>query len=330
VKEFLERKWAKMILITGGLGFIGLHTASALLDMGEKCVLTQHRVNAIPDTFKAEIGSRLFIEQLDVTDASTLLKLGDKYPITGIIHLAVHWKPSQDPSVVELFENTQANLLGLANTLQAAQRWQVKRVLIASTHNVYGDDPGMVWREEQPINLTAAGPVLAIKKSMEIVADFLAGQTGIECIILRFGEIFGPLNHWNSIPGILVQAAVKGENPGLTNVLSGVYAQDGCDRCYVKDAARAVALLQLASTLHHRVYNIATGRPTKNQDIVAAIKEVIPEAQLELPSDDVGAELEPSYQDITWLVEDTGYQPQFTTGQAIADYIAWLRAGNDI
>lgn len=161
-----------MILITGGLGFIGLHTASALLEMGEQCVLTQHRVSAVPDELKAEIGSRLFIEQLDVTDSSTFMKLGEKYPITGIIHLAVQWKPGQDSNVGDLFENTQANLLGLANSLQAAQTWKVNRVLIASTHNVYGDDRGMIWREAQPLNLTASSPVLVIKRAWKFLQTF--------------------------------------------------------------------------------------------------------------------------------------------------------------
>jgi nucleoside-diphosphate-sugar epimerase len=66
-----------------------------------------------------------------------------------------------------------------------------------------------------------------------------------------------------------------------------------------------------------------------NQDLVAAIKEVIPEAVIELSS--VDKEAEPAaipYQDITRLVQDTGYRPQFTTTQAIADYTAWLRASN--
>lgn len=297
-----------MILITGGLGFIGLHTASALLEMGEKCVLTRRRVtSSIPELYKNEIGSRLFIEQLDVTDTAAFLKLGEKYPITGILHLAVHWQASPGAGVAELFENTQANLLGLANSMQAAQTWEAQRVLVASTHNVYGEDTGQVWREDQPLDLSASNPVLAIKKSMEILGEFLGGQTGLECVMLRFGEIYGPLNHWNAMPNILAQAAAKDENPDLTNVLSGSNAEDGNDRCYAKDAARAVALLQLAGTLNHRVYNIGTGRPTTNQDLAEAIKEVLPEARLKLPTAGAGAASKPSYLDITRLMEDTGY-----------------------
>jgi UDP-glucose 4-epimerase len=77
-----------MQLITGGMGFIGLHTAHALLEMGEICVLTQYRVKRVPDFIQEEIGKRVFVEQLDITDHSALLKLGRRYPITGIVHLA--------------------------------------------------------------------------------------------------------------------------------------------------------------------------------------------------------------------------------------------------
>lgn len=319
-----------MILITGGLGFIGLHTARALLARGETCVLTQHRMTRIPEILKEEIGSRLFIEQLDVTDSNAFLKLGENYPITGIIHLAVSWTRTPGPRVVELFEDIQANMIGLVNALEAAQAWKVKRILMASTLSVYGDESAVPWREDQPLSLTAPEFVSAIKKCNEIVADYLARQTGIECILLRFGGIYGPLSPWNSPPNVLVHAAVTGTKPDLANVLGGVRAQEGSDLCYVKDAAHAVALLQMTETPHHRVYNIATGRPTTNQDLVAAIKEVIPEFVIELPSEDKGAE--PAaipYQDITRLVQDTGYQPQYTTKQAIADYIAWLQAGNN-
>ncbi|GLV54508.1 hypothetical protein KDH_13550 [Dictyobacter sp. S3.2.2.5] len=162
------------------------------------------------------------------------------------------------------------------------------------------------------------------------MADYLARQTGIECIQMRFGGIYGPLNPWNSFPNVLAQAAVTGTKLDLTNVLGGLRAQEGADLCYVKDAAHAVALLQVTETLHYRVYNIAAGRPTTNQELVAAIKEVIPEAVIALPWEDEGAEpVAIPYQDITRLVQDTGYQPQYTTKQAIADYIAWLQASNN-
>jgi len=64
-----------MILVTGGLGFIGLNTARALLDAGESCVLTRYRVSREPDFIREALGERVFVEQLDVTDGAALPEL---------------------------------------------------------------------------------------------------------------------------------------------------------------------------------------------------------------------------------------------------------------
>src|SRR5438445_12029594 len=78
-----------MILITGGLGFIGLHTAKRFLDAGEKVVLTHYRVRREPDFINAAIGKSVFIEPLDVTSAHDAIDLARKHKVTGIVHIAV-------------------------------------------------------------------------------------------------------------------------------------------------------------------------------------------------------------------------------------------------
>ena len=320
-----------MILITGGLGFIGLNTTRALLALGETCVLTQHQSAHLPEDLKDEMGSRLFIEPLDVMDVNALLALGEKYSVTGIIHLAARWTRNPGTRVLALFEDIQVNLSSLANVLQAAQEWQVKRISVASTIGVYIGTAQVPWREDQPLPLAAPFAIPAFKKCEEIVANYLAASTGVECITMRFGGIYGPLSKSRALlPSLLVHAAREGSTPNLAHVLGGASAQGGSDMCYVKDAARAIALLQVTETLHHHVYNVASGRPTKNQDIADAIKKLIPDFQVELPSEHSRTDPDDlPYQDITWLTQDTGYQPQYTTEQAIADYIDWLRAGNE-
>ena len=57
-----------MILITGGMGFIGLHTARAMLDAGEDVVITYYQTWREPDFIKDEFGGRVQVEQVDVTD----------------------------------------------------------------------------------------------------------------------------------------------------------------------------------------------------------------------------------------------------------------------
>ena len=65
---------------------------------------------------------------------------------------------------------------------------------------------------------------------------------------------------------------------------------------------------------------------TTNAEVIAAIREAVPEAELDLPADAgrPGAAL-----DITPLRQDTGFEPEYDTIRAAADYIAWLRAGNE-
>lgn len=311
-----------MILVTGGLGFIGQHVTRSLLDHGETCVVTQYRAKRPPSLFKNEIGSRVLVEPMDVTDTAGFVSLGRKYKIDGIVHLAGGFSP-QGP-----FEDIRANMVGLANALQAAHEWQVRRILVASALGVYSGVTQIPWREDQPLAFAASSPIEAFKKAGEIFSSYTANFLHLDCITMRIAAVYGPLydSTRGGLVGRLVHAAVNGTKPSLENIRWPIYAQDGADQCYVKDTARAIALLTVADKLHHQTYNVASGRPTTNHQVVDAIQQVIPEAEIELPRAPNPSPV--PYQDITWLNEDTGFEPQFTTESGIADYIAWLRAGN--
>ena len=62
-----------MILITGGMGFIGMHTARKFLDAGNDVVITQHSARREPELFRDDIGSRLQIERTDVARSAEVL-----------------------------------------------------------------------------------------------------------------------------------------------------------------------------------------------------------------------------------------------------------------
>jgi UDP-glucose 4-epimerase len=323
---------AEMILITGGLGFIGSHTTRALLDLGESCVLVQRRAAAIPGAFAGEAGRRVFVEQADITDLPAFLEVGKRYKITGIVHLAgsVPWPPGAEEPV----DGARKAMDGLLNVIQAASDWEVTRVGIASTIGVYGgvaENPP--YREDMPLPMTAGHVIPVFKKIGELLTGYLGSVTGLEVLSYRIGGIWGPLGRTASpffAAPQLVHAAVRGTTPDLAALRSPAYADDGIDLCYAPDCGRAIALLQLSEQLSYRTYNVAAGRVTTYAEIAAAIRKIIPDAQIDLPDGrDPNGPGHDTYLDITRIHQDTGYQPAYDTERATADYIGWLRAGNE-
>jgi UDP-glucose 4-epimerase len=273
----------------------------------------------------------VFTERADVVDLAALREIGTRYPITGIIHLAgsVPWPPGLDQPVA----GARNAISGLLNVLQLACEWQVSRVGIASTIGVYGgiETEGPL-PEDLPLAMTAGHPIPTFKLIGELLADHLAAATGIEIINYRLST-WGPGGNPNSsfiAAPQLVYAAARGIAPDFSALRSPPYADDGLDVCYVKDCARAIALLQLAPRLNHRTYNIATGTVLTNRDVVAALTRLVPDVQLQLPDGSRPAEAgQPISLDTTRLRDDTGYLPSYDIDHAVADYLSWLRAGHD-
>ena len=309
------------VLITGGLGFIGLSTARRLLDAGEQVVLTQYRVPRMPDFIKDELGKRAFVEQLDVTDDDKLEEIGKRYKITGIVHLATPGLGALSPA-----DDYRVNMVGLLNILEAARVWEVKRLGLASSVAVYGGMSEGPFREEMNLRPFGSYPVEVYKKAHEIIASHYGQRAGLDVVMLRIGEIYGPIYHsMRNLPSRLVHAAVKGEAPEMRG---DVFEEDEADLCYVKDCAQGIALLQLADKLPNRVYNIGLGRATTHKELADAIRRVIPGAQLPLKPGHGPGHRPDAYMDISRIKQDVGYSPEWPADKAIADYIAWLRAGN--
>lgn len=311
-------------LITGGLGFIGLHTARAMLDLGEDLVLTQYRVAREPDFIKDELGKRAKVEQLDVTDKARLDEIGRTHKIDRILHLAVPGLGALSP-----LQDFTVNMQGLINILEAGREWEVKRIGLGSSLAVYQNarGEGGVNREEQPLAMTGGGATGTWKKSFEIIGAYYADRTGLDIINLRIAGIYGPLYHsMSNLPSRLVHAAVKGEPP----VLRGdTYTEDGTDMTYVKDCGKGLAMLMLSDNLKHKTYNVATGRASTPGELVSAIQSVIPGFDGSFLKEGASpGSPGPSYSDIGRIKADTGYEPDYPVEKSIPDYIAWLRAGN--
>jgi UDP-glucose 4-epimerase len=309
-----------MILITGGLGFIGAHTTRALLELGEECVVGRFRsdrnASFLPD-------GGWFAEPLDCTDLDALRAIGKKYPVTGIVHLAGVRLGSM-PVADEL----EGNLAAVLNVLRVAAEWGVPRVTLASSIGVYGGVSEPVWREDAPLPLASAHAIPASKKVSEVVAGVVAAAGDFEAVHVRIGAIWGPLGRATSrfiAAPALVHAAVRG-----TETLEA-YAEDAIDLCYVRDCGRAIASVQTAEVLQHDTYNIGGGAAVTNARFADALRAAVPGAgPALLPGRGPLAVTGDPFLNIARLTTDTEYRPAYDLETAVADYAAWLGAGNPL
>ena len=289
-----------MILVTGGLGMIGAHTARALSDLGHEVVVTSHHRSEVPSF----LAGRVTVERIDVTDRDAFLALGRRHDINDIVHL-VGSIPGQDP--VGFF---RTDIAGLLNALDAALTWGVRRFAVASSLGVYVGRPEIPWREELALPTTELPHlIVAFKKAVEPLTTHALHNSGVQPIVLRIGTIWGPLVDPESpflpIPSH-ISTVLRGEQP------APLHADNGGDWCYAPDAGRAIALLMTTQNPRHDIYNVSSGRPFTNRELVEALQAVIPGLRLDLLPGRQDGQGENSYLDIT---------------AAVADYVDW-RARN--
>jgi nucleoside-diphosphate-sugar epimerase len=303
------------VLVTGGLGMIGAHTARALVDLDHEVVVTAHRRTEVPSF----LAGRVTVESLDVTDRDAFLALADRHDISDIVHLAGSI-PGEDPVAYFRTDTT-----GLLNALDAARTWGVRRFAVASSLGVYIGRTETRWHEE--LALPAAQLphlIVAFKKAVEPLTTHGLQGSGVQPIVLRIGTIWGPLVDPESpffhIPSY-ISAVLRGEQP------RPLHADDGGDCCYAPDAGSAIALLMTAETLRYDTYNVSSGRPVINREFADALQAITPGLRLDLlPGRQDGLGDEP-YLDTSRLTHDTGFAPAFDVAAAVADYVAW-RADN--
>ncbi len=322
-----------MILVTGGLGFIGSHTTRALLDVGEECLVTQHHRIVVPDFLKDEIGKRVIVEPLDITDGEALGAIGRRHSITGVVHLA----DSAVAQVVDAIRNfaplrLSGLFLGIGNILDAATDWGVQRVTVASTIGVYGGVGAGSWQEDALLPIASGHGIPAVKKVVEILSDFAANQFGLPVVSVRLSSIWGPWGRSSSLFSALpelVHAATR--SGGRTTDARKLFAEDRADLCYVKDCAKAIALIQVAKVLNFSCYNIGGGRTVTNEAVVASIRRCVPDFHAQLsPGSSSPEQLADAFLDLGRLQQDTGFKPPLDLDGQIADYIRWLQTGHDL
>ncbi len=316
-----------MILITGGLGFLGGNLAKHLLDQGKQVVLTRNRNANVPTILTPYLGKGLEVAPLDVTRITTILDALKKYKVKSIVHGASIYEGRGG-----LYQALDVNVMGCATILEAARIMGVGRVTFTSSEGVHqGRKETAPLKEEEWFWARSDRYIPATKKMAELLFFIYQKEYDMDMVITRPSRIYGPLYAAGRNPILrMTQAAVKG---GET-VFKDINAEESHDFVYVRDCARALALIHLAERPNHAIYNIGLGRLHSFGDVARVLEKIIPGVSLNLGSA-VATITKTPYDihtclDNARMNEEFGYVPEYDLEKGLAALVAWLRDGTYI
>jgi UDP-glucose 4-epimerase len=210
------------ILVTGGTGYIGSHTAVELQNAGYEVIIIDNLSNSTADSIEGIekiTGIRPAFEQLDCNDFEGLDKLFDKYKgIQGIIHFAA--SKAVGESVHKPLLYYRNNLNSLINLLDLMPKHGVKGIVFSSSCTVYGEPDQNPIDETAPIK-PATSPYGNTKQiNEEIIQDYIRSGADIKSIILRY---FNPVGaHPSAEIGELPNGVPQNLLPFSTQTAIGV------------------------------------------------------------------------------------------------------------
>lgn len=311
-----------MILVTGGMGFIGVHVVKSLLDAGEDVVVTYNHSWRVPDFWEAELGKRVIAERLDVTNAHDTTAMAMKHRVNGIVHCAAPAfgtgsTPAQDYAV---------NMQGLVNAIEAGRIAEVRRFTYVGSSTVYNGLKQGPYREDSPLPLESRNATEAYKKAGETVLLHYADRVGLSTVTVRPRAVYGPMYYsMVNLPSRLCHAAARGTLPDY-GPAGAPYAGDTGDFTNVKDCAEVVAVVHQAERPRHRVYNVGGGRAFQMQELAEAVLSAVPSARIELkPGEPPAGSPRDNYLDLTRVKDEFGFTPRYPVERGLPDYIEWLK-----
>jgi UDP-glucuronate 4-epimerase len=238
--------------VTGAAGFIGSHVCERLLAGGHPVLgldaFTRFYARELKEANLAGLRRAPGFElgELNLLDSAALVDAFDG--LDAVCHLA--GRPGVRRGSPAIYE--AGNVRTTESVLAAAAEAGVRRVLLASSSSVYGRVEGRV-AEHAPLRpLSEYG---LSKLRAEEVAGRLAGDLGIELVVLRYFTVYGPRQRPDMAFARFVSAALEGGSMPLLG--DGAQVRDFT---YVGDAAEATALA-LERGRHGGVYNVAGGAP---------------------------------------------------------------------
>ena len=256
------------ILVTGGAGFIGFNFSKYALSLGHKITILDSLIGSAISKDEIIHSGMKFIEQ-DITTLDNLT--GDINQFDSIIHLAA--QTSVQYSILHPQETQATNINGTAAVFRFAKRFNVGRVIVASSSAVYGDSKEEIHRIGTEGNQISPYAMTKHENEKQVLNHRVGG---FEAIALRFFNVFGPGQTSTGTYAAVIPTFIERITDDAPCTIFGDGLQTR-DFIYVQDVMEL--LLKLATTnslnTNSHVYNVGTGIGTTVKEIGTIISELL-------------------------------------------------------
>jgi UDP-glucuronate 4-epimerase len=318
------------VLVTGAAGFIGMHTAQALLARGA-------RVTGV-DSFdpyydvalkEARLAQLLPLRdfrfaRIDLADGGATERLFRDGGFTHVVHLVA--QPGVRYSLVNPAAYLRNNVDAFGRVLEGCRHAGVAHLVYASSSSVYGASHTLPFSEDQrvdrPVSLYAA-----TKCSNELMAHSYAHLFRLPVTGLRFFTVYGPWGRPDMSPMLFTKAILAGETIRVFN-----HGRMRRDFTYVDDIVEGVVRTlshppdAAGGTAPAAVYNIGNSDAVELLDFIATLEALLGRKAVCALEPMQPGDMEATYASIDRLRAAVGFAPSTPLAEGLARFVAWYRA----
>ena len=330
----------KKILITGGAGYIGSHTAVALVHAGYEPIIIDDFSNSeegVLDRLRQILNREIKCYKGDCNDQTLVRRIFSENQISGVIHFAAHKAVGESTKLpLKYYRNNIGSLLVLLETMR---EFAVKDIVFSSSCTVYGQPDELPVKESTP-RKEAESPYGNSKKIGEdILVDFVKSGVPIKVIALRY---FNPIGaHQSALIGELPIGVPANLVPFVTQTGVGIREKitvfgndydtpDGtCIRDYIHvvdlaDAhVKSIQYLEDKPENFYDLFNVGTGKGNTVMEVIRAFEKVSGNAlNYEIGPRRPG-DIEKVWADTEKINNELNWRAQYNLEEALRDSWNW-------
>ena len=315
-------------LVTGAAGFIGMHTARALLDAGADVVgvdnFEPYYDVALKQARVATLAAlpRFAFRQLDLADSAATATLFRDGRFDLVVHLAA--QAGVRYSLVNPGAYLRNNVDAFGHVLEGCRHARVAHLVYASSSSVYGASHILPFSEDQPVDHPVS-LYAATKKANELLAYSYSHLFKIPTTGLRFFTVYGPWGRPDQAPMLFTRAILAGEPIQVFN--EGNMARDFT---YVDDivegVARTLAHPPAQDGAPYAIYNIGHHEAVPLTIFIATLVRLLGAPAIRENRPMQPGDMRVTFASIGRLRDAIGFVPRTTLDDGLARFVEWYRS----